>query len=304
MAPIFTGSRMGFGRVDAASSNIPAGIVASGGTKTTVGSYTIHTFSYPTADNFTVTSGTGTVDILVVAGGGGGGGGGPAQWQGGGGGAGGYAYVTGYSVTAGTTYPISVGQGGSSASPNARGGSGGSSWFNLSGTVPSPIFCQGGGGGGVGNQSESPNAPGLSGGSGGGSGAHLNANTTPGGSAVQPAQNPGFSNGTLVQGGFNGGREDGGTGDGVGGGGGGAGGAGQHSPGGSANGQGGPGVPNTISGTDVTYAAGGAGNGYPYPGSWPTAIATAAGAGGNGGSPDGFAPVAGQPGIVIVRYLT
>ena len=277
-------------------------VSATGGTKTTVGSYTIHTFSYPTSDNFVVSSG-GEVDVLVVAGGGGGGGGGPAQWQGGGGGAGGYAYVTGYTVVPGTTYPIAVGNGGNGGSPGSRGTGGGNSSFYLGGPTTSSIFCQGGGGGGAGNQNTSPNAPGIAGGSGGGSGAHFTAGTTPGGGAVQPAQNPGFSNGTFVQYGFNGGNEDGGTGDGVGGGGG-AGGSGQSSPGGSANGQGGPGVPNTINGTDVTYAAGGAGNGYPYPGTWPTAISTAAGAGGNSGSPDGPASVTGRPGIVIVRYLT
>jgi hypothetical protein len=278
-------------------------VSATGGTKTTVGAYTIHTFSYPTTDNFVVDKG-GEVDILVVAGGGGGGGGGPAQWQGGGGGAGGYAYVTEYTVVPGTTYPIAVGNGGNGGSPGTRGTGGGNSSFYPSGPTTSSIFCQGGGGGGAGNQNTSGNAPGNPGGSGGGSGAHLTSETTPGGSAVQPAQNPGFSNGTFVQYGYPGGVENGGSGDGTGGGGGGAGGPGQSSPGGSANGQGGPGVPNTINGTDVTYAAGGAGNGYPYPGTWPTAISTAAGAGGNSGSPDGPASVTGRPGIVIVRYLT
>ena len=84
---------------------------ASGGTKTTSGDYTIHTFSYPTSDNFEVTQGSGLIDVLVIAAGGAGGSGGPSGWYGGGGGAGGYVYVTGYSVTSGT-YDVSVGQGG------------------------------------------------------------------------------------------------------------------------------------------------------------------------------------------------
>jgi hypothetical protein len=124
-------------------------VSATGGTKTTVGAYTIHTFSYPTTDNFVVDKG-GEVDILVVAGGGGGGGGGPAQWQGGGGGAGGYAYVTEYTVVPGTTYPIAVGNGGNGGSPGTRGTGGGNSSFYPSGPTTSSIFCQGGGGGGAG----------------------------------------------------------------------------------------------------------------------------------------------------------
>ena len=64
------------------------GVDASGGTKTTSGIYTIHTFTSP--GNFVVTNG-GEVEYLIVGGGGGGGGGdGPpaADAEGGGGGAG------------------------------------------------------------------------------------------------------------------------------------------------------------------------------------------------------------------------
>ena len=39
---------------------------ASGGTETTSGDYTIHTFSYPTSDNFEVTSGSADIDVLVI----------------------------------------------------------------------------------------------------------------------------------------------------------------------------------------------------------------------------------------------
>ena len=47
------------------------------------------------------------------------------------------------------TYAIGEVGGGGSGTSSGRGGSGGNSWFNL--PVPSSkIFCQGGGGGGVG----------------------------------------------------------------------------------------------------------------------------------------------------------
>ena len=68
-------------------------IQASGGTKTTSGNYTIHTFSFPTSDNFVVNSGEGECDILVIAGGGAGGSGDTSGWFGGGGGAGAVSYT-------------------------------------------------------------------------------------------------------------------------------------------------------------------------------------------------------------------
>ena len=272
-------------------------IDASGGSKTFSGSYTIHTFSYPTSDNFVVNSGEGECDILVIAGGGAGGSGGVAGWYGGGGGAGGYAYATGYSVAPGT-YPISVGNGGS-GNAGTRGSSGANSFFNLSGGSANSIFCQGGGGGGDGQYPGiSPDAPGYDGGNGGGSGSHLDSSSsTPGGSAVQPAQNPGFSNGTLEQYGYAGGNEAGGTGDGRGGGGGGAGAAGQNSPGPTPlNGRGGAGRENSISGSPVTYAVGAPTyEGDPQP--------STSGSGGPGKA-GGAAGGSGQAGVVIVRYLT
>jgi hypothetical protein len=273
-----------------------ASIEATGGAVTNSGSYTIHTFSFPNSDNFEVTSGEGEIDILVIAGGGAGGSGGPAGWHGGGGGAGGYAYATGYTVTPGT-YPIAVG-GGGSGNAAGRGSSGGNSWFNL--PVPSgKIFCQGGGGGGVGAYpGVSSDAPAYNGGSGGGAGAHLDSSTSGGGTSVQPGQNSTFTNGTLEQYGFPGGDETGGTGDGRGGGGGGAGGAGQPSPGGSPNGGGGAGRENSITGSAVTYAGGAPtypGDTHPAPG--------AAGSGGQGAASGGTSD-SGQSGVVIVRYLT
>ncbi len=69
MAPLFTGLRLGFGRVDAG----PSGpfISATGGTITTAGGKTIHSFTSPGPSTFTVTSDNNTVEYLVVVGNGG-----------------------------------------------------------------------------------------------------------------------------------------------------------------------------------------------------------------------------------------
>src|SRR5210317_1649051 len=158
-------------------------ISATGGTVTTSGDYKIHTF---TGDGCFVVSqgnlGPGTaVDYVVVAGGGGGG-----SWGGGGGGAGGYressgnsgcytasplATPTGITVTA-TTYPITVGAGGTGSNTNpvsatkgtasifstitsAGGGIGGG---QCNGSVPIPNADQNGGSGG-GNGGQVGNTP-------------------------------------------------------------------------------------------------------------------------------------------------
>ena len=89
---------------------------ASGGTVTTDGSYSIHTF--PTGSTNFVTGKTGTIDVLLVAGGGAGGG----NHHGAGGGAGGVIYQTGLSLAAGTN-SIVVGAGGTGVDA-ARGGAG------------------------------------------------------------------------------------------------------------------------------------------------------------------------------------
>ena len=59
-------------------------VTITGGTITTNGNYTIHTFTNIGATNFVVFGGSLTCDVLVVAGGGGG-----SRWEGGGGGGGG-----------------------------------------------------------------------------------------------------------------------------------------------------------------------------------------------------------------------
>ena len=90
------------------------GIVAVGGTETSVGGYKIHTLNYTGSNQtFTVSNG-GNVEMLVIAGGGGGGGD-----NSGGGGAGGLLYYGAEAPNAGSfitvtpgTYNINVGAGG------------------------------------------------------------------------------------------------------------------------------------------------------------------------------------------------
>jgi len=269
-------------------------ISATGGTVTTSGDYKIHTF---TGDGCFVVSSAGlgpgtytNVDYLVIAGGGGGGGSGPAGPcnASGAGGGGGFreakqacgsphttsplAATTGITVSA-TTYPITVGAGGSAGgatgTPSGHGSSGSNSIF-------STITSAGGGGGGSGGSICAPtNKNAFNGGSGGGggdSGTGGSGNTPP----VSPSQgNPGAAGSGGVYGG----------------GGGGAGTAGSGQTGGS-------GSSTSITASPVTYSAGGTGSVYPSPSGSPQPANSGNGApsgsnaaGGNGGK-----------GIVIIRY--
>jgi len=308
----------------------PNYIQATGGTITCCGNYKIHTFtsdgcfsiaSAPTpANNY--------VDYLVVAGGGGGG-----AVRSGGGGAGGFreshtvpisgcytasplAACTSLTVTASTTYPITIGAGGAGATyPQTLKGCNGSN------SIFSTITSTGGGGGG----SQYPGQyAGASGGSGGGS---LSAcvggagNTPPvsppqgqpGGAGLNPTTPP--LNSAA--------------------GGGGATVAGQDSQP-TKGGNGGAGATTSISASPTTYAggggAGGSGNGLDpggsggsggggaggqnnpaIPGNPPINLGTAGtantGGGGGGGAevwggqsgPNG-AGGAGGSGVVIIRY--
>ena len=139
-------------------------IDASGGTKTTSGIYTIHTFN--SSGTFTVNSGASNqVEFLIVAGGGSGG-----SSFGGGGGAGGYRSSVGSENTGGGastesrmtlssgSYSVTVGAGGTVAVGNNIGGKGSNSVFNS-------ITSIGGGGGGC--QANSFDAAVNDGGSGG-----------------------------------------------------------------------------------------------------------------------------------------
>ena len=240
---------------------------ATGGTITTSGSYKIHTFT--ASGTFTVI-GNGTVQVLVVGGGGGGGFGRSA----GGGGGGGYQYVGSYAVSA-QSYAVTVGNGGNGATgslyaANLRGANGGSSSFGT-------ITALGGGGGGSPYLSRGAQVSGSSGGCGGGS-AEL-------GTAGTGSQGYDGGNGHL------GGSVDNG------GGGGGAGQAG-HDGDGFANGVGGNGLSNSISGASITYAGGGGG------GSDGGSVVSVGGTGGGGkgggtisSSPYNILPTSGTNGL-------
>ena len=309
-------------------------ISATGGTVATSGDFKIHTF---TGDGCFVVScagnsdGSNTVDYLVVAGGGGGGvnGGYPSFPRGsGGGGAGGFRYSaatycspscapghplrspTGITLSA-TTYPITVGGGGSgrTAPTNPDQGAAGSN------SVFSPITSTGGGGGG--GHCQGTSAPLLGGGSGAGGRNGIATAGSGNSPPVSPPQgNPGGGAlGGDVTNNFTGGG---------GGGAGGAGGAGNTSAG--AVGGVGAGIPNAFgttgepSGGFYYYAGGGAsGNGYSGPvgagglggggpgGAHPSSSAgpAAANRGGGGGGTGGQAAgssSSGGKGLVVLRY--
>jgi hypothetical protein len=182
------------------------------------------------------------VSYLVVAGGGGGGG----SW-GGGGGAGGFRTASGFSITSGTSYTVTVGAGG------AVDTSGGNSVF-------STITSIGGGKGGTGV------GVGTAGGSGGGGAGNESGLSPAGGAGTAGQGNNGGagSSGFYLPAGGGGGASQVGFG--------GQGGT-------SAGGAGGAGTASSISGSSVTYAGGGGGS--QYNGSWG---AGGAGGGGRGGA--------------------
>ena len=283
MAPLFTGLRLGFGRSAAAEvvadPSAPAGITATGGTVTTAGGKTIHSFTSPGPSTFTVSAvtGTGLVAYLVVAGGGGGGSTGTSLAGGGGGGAGGLrTNLSGHPLAA-PSYPVSpgpytvtVGNGGAGApgggGPAPAPGTPGqnSEFYPTPASYPSTSRIRSVGGGGGGSGTGGPQGgtlyPGDPGGSGGGSGlgtpsaAHLGGtgNTAdpnhPQRQGYDGGNNPGpYSHPVYPTGG-----------------GGGAGGAGQ--PGGSSpnpqSGHGGLGVQVLISGPPASPQP----NGVPGPG--------------------------------------
>jgi hypothetical protein len=151
------------------------GAVTTGGTKFTSGSYTYHAFTFPNSEAFDVGTDIGdglrNIDILLVGGGGAGG-----SYYGAGGGAGGVVRYTNFPVAAGTSYTISIGNGGQS-----EGTTGSSSTF--AGLPGGTITAAGGGGGG-------PSGT-KNGGSGGGASSVPSAQN--GGSATQPGLNPAYT---------------------------------------------------------------------------------------------------------------
>jgi len=323
----------------------PEFIAATGGTVTTSGNYKIHVF---TGDGcFAVSQvgnpqGSDAVDYLVVAGGGSGG---AANGGGGGGGAGGFrvsnsfglpapttsplASPTGMPVSV-TTYPITVGGGGSPvtgtspSNPGTKGNNGSNSVFS---TITS---TGGGGGGGAGPNSTGAGNPG---GSGGGEGA-MSSTGGPGTGNTPPTSPPqGNPGGNTIPGSEIPGYE---TNIGSGGGGAGVAGAGNSNSPNLLAGPGGdgsyvsPSFAVNCAGTTgpvcgVRYFAGGGGGqsegGAPHiplqgqggAGGGSPAVPTSASApaaqgntGGGGGGidsdPPGYTSGAGGKGIVIIRY--
>ena len=141
---------------------------ATGGTKTTNGAYTVHTFT--SSANFVV-SGSKDVDVMIVAGGGSGGG-----RHGGGAGGGGVVVKTAHAITT-QTYAMVIGAGGSRPSPDSAPGNTGtdSTGFGMT--------AKGGGGGGNYESPFATHGPGKSGGSGGGGIGNSTDNV--GGSTIQ-----------------------------------------------------------------------------------------------------------------------
>lgn len=252
----------------------PSGIIIDNAVSdVTAGGY--RTVTWTSSGSLTLRNVSLDVEYLVVGGGGGGGGTQSGQPTAGGGGAGGMLTNVGSTLLnlSSSIYPVTVGLGGvgGPAANNQNGTSGGSSSF-------AGITALGGGLG----RNPSTNAPdriGLSGGSGGG-GAGSTGSGGAGGAGTAGQGNAGGTGTTAFPG--------------IGGGGG-----GKTSAGGSPT-TAGTGQANTISGTSVIYAAGGAGgllaggagsNGTNGLGNGGQGAGGTGGKGGDGGS-----------GIVIVRW--
>lgn len=277
---------------------VPPPFAATGGTITTAGDYTYHTFT--TSGTFAVTSGSRDIDYLVVAGGGGGGGVAPTGGYhagGGGGGAGGYRTGTAEAFSESTT--VTIGAGGTTSSYEPTNGVN-TSAFGLS--------AVGGGKGSTGGSSIAA----TNGGSGGGAGRDIQT----------------IGQGTAGQG-SNGGANTGQNSAGGGGGASAAGQAAQGAGGADSSGRGGNGGNGTAWLNGTYYAGGGAGgngnqtsssvagvgglggggNGRAWESATTGFAATANTGGGGGGacaynSAVGTYGGAGGSGIVIVRYLT
>ena len=216
--------------------------------------------SYSNTANATTQSGTTTynVEYLVIAGGGGGG-----SATGGGGGAGGYRAATGFSLTPGTSYTVTVGAGG------GNNGNGTNSVF-------STVTSTGGGRGGF-----AATAADKVGGNGGSGGGGSGWTSDVGGTATTGQGNNGGTGGGASYGG--------------GGGGGGANAAGANGGGngtaaGSTGGAGGNGTSSSITGSSVTRAGGGGGGVFDSTGT--------RGLGGSGGGGNGGANAVGSSGSV------
>ena len=259
----------------------------TGGTVTAVGDDCVLQFTTVGSYTWTPPAGITTVDVLVVGGGGGGG-----ADAAGGGGAGGYIYQQGFAVSGSTA--INVGSGGVGGTNSTA-----TTASNGSNSVFGSLTAIGGGRGGTYN-----GGAGASGGSGGGGG--FVSGTA--GNGTNSQGNVGGAGGNLWGGGP------------AAGGGGGAGGAGTF--GNTSDGNGGPGLSNSITGSARWYAAGGGGGRWSVTtnienggsgiggrgagscGANPSMPGTANTGSGGGGAPAGCQTYgsAGGSGIVIVRY--
>jgi hypothetical protein len=309
----------------------PEYVAATGGSVSTVATdFKVHTFTSP--GSFIVSNGgnvlgSNSVDYFVLAGGGGG-----SPDGGGGGGAGGWREsfpnpATGGLAVSATTYPVTVGGGGTAqaAPPEVQSNAGSNSVF-------SNITAAGGGYGG-GWQAR----PGGAGGSGGGGNGRLGS--SPNDAPQHPA--PGAGNTPPVSppqgndGGWGGTNPGSGPPDPYrqagGGGGGGAGGAGEngrnsHAPNYSGGGNGGSGASSNITGSPFTKAGGGGGGAgannsnasggsgspggggsggpysFPNSGNNGSAAPGNSGSGGGGGAAWSGDGANGGSGYVVVRY--
>lgn len=215
-----------------------------------------------------------STNILILAGGGGAGGSSGDQVAGGGGaGAGGYLYYTNQTVTKNTAYTITIGSGGTGGTIGVNGTQGGNS--SISGLSLTTSV-----GGGAGRHADDGNVSISNGGSGGG------ASGSSGGAA---------GSGTAGQGNNGGAKNDGNAGSFAGGGGGGiAASASGRTPGAGSS--------NSISGTAVTYAAGGYGQGTSNFISAGVSGTANTGNGGNG-APNGVGTGGnGGSGVIIISY--
>jgi hypothetical protein len=270
---------------------IGTGSKAIGGTVTTSGGYTYHTFT--SSGMFEPTTSITGAEVLVVAGGGGG-----SSTIGGGGGAGGLVYASSQSFS--SNVAAIVGAGGLFGADYTNANNGTNSTF---GSLTVAV------GGGYGSGGGGSNAGGA-GGSGGGAG--YNSGNFAGGTATSGQGNAGGGTGSTNNGGGGGGGV-GAVGQTAGSNFAGAGGAGLNtysawasatSTGASGYyaGGGGGGARNS---TSTTYGAGGAGGG----GNGGNGIAATAGTantggGGGGGGTVNSAGKNGGSGIIIVRYTT
>lgn len=273
---------------------------ATGGTITSSGIYTIHTF---TSDGTFAANKPGVVEALVVGGGGGGGAKSASTNAGGGGGGGQVLYNSAFVVGSGNT-TVTIGNGGAGGVEGTQAGTYGTN--GASSIFGSLTAIGGGGGGGVSYAAADLGLAGRNGANGGGGGGGQG----PAGGTGTAGYNGGTGSNTISSSGWW-----------RGGGGGGAGGVGAT---GDASGNGGNGVAYSISGSSTYYGGGGGGGrhnngtlgynagtgglggggngGYTSNGSNGTPNTGGGGGGGGGGSNGTSQGGTGGSGIVIVRY--